>query len=341
MTLAKTTSEQTPPTESSLVARPAYSVHRSSGAESNICTYQIERVVRGIEPPAVRESVGTVFQNLLALIECLHLIESHLRQVDAADETFALFRVIHDEARALVNFIRTDALNIPSMSEELLDTLDGITFALGHDLQRVFDADSPASLAGHSRHVIVGKLSRAHDVLTNCLQQSTITLAMVFDPQLEGSKLFNNSDMRYRQSLQLCEDISALIKLIEASEETGTEAAQSDLEAGIEKFRQESLECLMYSDWPQFESFCELIALPSEFGEVESTLHQFRCYLETLLGQVRMRAVLANVFPVQFGEVDNSAVATSFVEMASDSTAQNHENETSYEGAADSLALAR
>ncbi len=340
MTLAKTISEQTRPTESLLVSRPASPSHRSSVTESNICTYQIERVLREIDPPRVRESVGTVFQNLLALIECLHLIESHLRQVDAADETFALFRVIHDEARALVNFIRTDALNIPSMSEELLDTLDGITFALGHDLQRVFDADSPASLAGHSRHVIVGKLSRAHDVLTNCLQQSTITLAMVFDPELEGSKLFNNSDMRYRQSLQLCEDIAALIKLIETMEENSTEEAQSDLEAGIEKFRQESLECLMYSDWPQFESFCELIALPSEFGEVESTLHQFRCYLETLLGQVRMRAVLANVFPVQFGDVENGAIATSFADVASDPTAQDTGNENNYEETADSLALA-
>ena len=304
------------------MARPGFSVHRSSGTESDICDYQIERVIRGIDLPEVRESVGTVFQNLLALIECLHLIERHLRQVDAADETFALFRVIHDEARTLVDFIRTDALSIPSMSEELVDTLDGITFALSHDLQRVFDADSPASLAGHTRHVIVGKLSRAHDVLTNCLQQSTITLAMVFDPELEGSKLFNNSDMRYRQSLQLCEDISELIRLIETSETTGTEDSRAELEAGTEKFRQESLECLMYSDWPQFESFCELIALPAEFGEVESTLHQFRCYLETLLGQVKMRAVLANVFPVGFGEGDNSLTETTFEEIASDTASR-------------------
>ena len=204
------------------MARSAYSVHGSAVTEPKICSYQIERVFGRIDPPEVRESVGTVFQNLLALIECLALIESHLRQVDAADETFALFKVIHDEARTLVDFIRTDALHIPSMSEELLDTLDGITFALSHDLQRVFDADSPASLAGYTRHVVIGKLYRAHDVLTNCLQQSTITLAMVFDPELVGTKLFNNSDMRYRQSLQLCEDISELIKLIEAAEETKT-----------------------------------------------------------------------------------------------------------------------
>lgn len=39
--------------------------------------------------------------------------------------------------------------------------------------------------------------------------------------------------------------------------------------------------------------------------------HQFRCYLETLLGQVRMRAVLANDFPVQFGANDSFSSPTS------------------------------
>ena len=317
MTLAKQTSEQIPPTESLPAPRPAQPTFRSGEGAQKTCGYQINQIIQGIEPADVRGMVGNVFQNLLALIECLDLIESHLRQVDSADETFALFQVIHDEARSLVDFIRTDALNNPSMSEELVDTLDGITFALSHDLQRVFEPNSRAPLADTTKHVVIGKLYRAHDVLTNCLQQSTITLAMVFDSQCVGTSLFNNSDMRYRQSLQLCEDISALIQLIEGAEQTKTATALWELSSGIEKFRQDSLECLMYSDWPQFESFCERIALGEESRDLDSTLHQFRCYLETLLGQVRMRAVLANVFPVQFGGVDNGLLSSSFADEPS------------------------
>ena len=186
-------------------------------------------------------------------------------------------------------------------------------------MQRVFEPNSRAPLADNTKHVVIGKLYRAHDVLTNCLQQSTITLAMVFDPELVGTTLFNNSDMRYRQSLQLCEDISALIQLIETLEKSKTPTALFELSSGIERFRQQSLECLAYSDWPQFESFCERIAMPEESRDLDSTLHQFRCYLETLLGQVRMRAVLANVFPVQFGEVDNSLIAKSFADESPES----------------------
>ena len=108
--------------------------------------------------------------------------------------------------------------------------------------------------------------------------------------------------MRYRQSLQLCEDLSALAQLLEACEQNLDECSLVGLSAGIKKFRNGSLEYLMYSDWPQFESFCERISLAgTSWRELEPLLHQFCCYLKTLLSQVRMRAVLANVLPVQFG----------------------------------------
>ena len=259
-----------------------------------------------IESPEVREIVNTVFRDLLRLLECLALVESHLRQVDAAEETLALFQIIHDEARLLVDYIREEGLNCAAMDEELIDTLDGITFAVNHDLHRVFESEQRASNTPQTGHLVLGKLYRAHDLLTNCLQQSTITLAMVFDPELVGTRLFNNSDMRYRQSLQLCEDLGALSQLLDVCGNTLDESSLANLLAGVEKFRNESLECLMYSDWPQFESFCERIETAgTSWIDLDPVLHQFRCYLETLLSQVRMRAVLANVFPVQFG-ADNS-----------------------------------
>ncbi len=292
----------------SLAIKPAPDDRLPAGLrapDANNCRAQIERVIREIESPEVLEVVNTVFDDLLRLIECLSLIESHLRQIDVAEETFALFQIIHDEARVLVEFNRRDGLDCGSMSEELRDTLDGITFAVNHDLQRVFESNRRGERE-KTAHLRVGQLYRAHDVLTNCLQQSTITLAMMFDSDLVGARLFNNSDMRYRQSLQLCTDLADLLQLIDRSEKNLDGAAIGQLAAGIEKFRNESLECLMYSDWPQFESFCERIKIASGSSpELEAVLHQFRCYLETLVGQVRMRAVLANVYPVQFGAQDN------------------------------------
>lgn len=272
------------------------------------CRRHLDQVVHQIESSTIREIVSTVFQDLSRLLECLDLVESHLRQVDNAVDTFAFFQLIHDDARALLTFIRTNALNPSVMGEELAGTLDGISFAIHHDLQRVFDSVPGESFEDKPAQVVVGKLYRAHDVLTNCLQQSTITLAMVFDSELEGAKLFNNSDIRYRQSLQLCHELSEVIELVENSERIGSTLT---LMNRIERFRNESMECLMYSDWPQFESFCGRISsAKAQSYELETVLHQFGCYLETLLGQVRMRNVLADVFPLGIGEEANCGVLT-------------------------------
>lgn len=295
------TSNQTAPPPPSAADDPAHAETAAHVPNHTSSRFELQRVADEIDSLPVRQVVNSVFEDLLRLLECLSVIENHLRRVDDAEETFAFFQIIHDEARALVNFIREDGLNCGSMNVDLLDTLDGITFAVSHDLQRVFESGQGNPIAGKTEQVTIGRLYRAHDIMTNCLQQSTITLARTFDENLVGARLFDNSDMRYRQSLQLLNELTTLLQLVEACEKNQNNALRN-LSAGVEKFRSESLELLMYSDWPQFESFCERIALAGMPRiELEAVLHQFHCYLETLLGQVKMRAVLANVFPIQFG----------------------------------------
>ena len=275
---------------------------RLATRDSSNCRCQISCVVQDIESSVISDIIKVVFDDLLRLLECLDMIEVHLRRVEFAEQTFELFQLIHDDARTLVNFIHSEGLRRDVMSEELFDTLDGISFAVNHDLQRIFETNAETSTPSANSHAVVGRLYRAHDVLTNCLQQSTITLGRVFNPDLDGSRLFNNSDMRFRQSLQLCEELGQLIQLVTTSEEDPHELACCALVYGIQKFRNESMELLIYSDWPQFESLCEQIDPQHNALELGAVLHQFRCYLETLLGQVRMRAVLANVFPLGLGD---------------------------------------
>jgi hypothetical protein len=259
---------------------------------------QIDLLVAHIEDRTVRDLVYTVFEDLLCLLESLDLIESHLHTVDHARETLVLFQLIHDESRALMEFIRTRALSVDGINETLRETLDGISFAMSHDLQRVFESELDRPI-DEPDIVVIGKLSRSHGVLINCLQQSAITLAIVFDSTLVGSKLFNNSDVRYWESIELCNDLSDLIQLLACFETDMDEPARESMVNGITKFRTQSMQFLMYADWPQFESFCEeIVSSQDDLRKLEPVSHQFRCYLETLLGQVRLRAVLADVFEI-------------------------------------------
>ena len=261
-------------------------------ASLTACRSYLENMVEGISRTRIRRVVGTVFQDLLRLLECLSIIEGHLRQVNSAEETLAFFQLIRDEARSLIEFIKTDALNCNEVSGQLADTLDGLAFALSHDLRRVFEGEYEADVES-SGHVILGRVHRAHDVLTNCLQQSTASLALVYEPGLSVTQLFNNTERRYRQSLKLCSDLECLRDLVQ--EFVAGRTTAGELSVGLGTFRRDSLEFLMYSDWPQFESFCERISFSGEdLSSLAEVLHRFLCYLETLVRQVKMRAVLAD-----------------------------------------------
>src|SRR3979411_2024340 len=104
---------QLTPTKSFAGANPAVRVPAAGSVapDHTSCRLQIGRVVSEIESHQERQLVDAIFQDLLRLLECLSLIESYLPHVDAAAETFALFQIIHDEARVLVDFIREDGLN--------------------------------------------------------------------------------------------------------------------------------------------------------------------------------------------------------------------------------------
>jgi hypothetical protein len=279
------------------------------------CRKYLEELVEDIASTRVRRIVGAVFQDLLRLLECLSIIEGHLRHVQTAEETLAFFQLIRDEARSLIEFIRDDALNCGQVSGELADTLDGLVFALSHDLRRVFDGEYEMR-TDNSPYVVLGRVHRAHDVLTNCLQQSIISLAVVYNPSLLITQLFNNTAKRYRQTLKLCSDLESLQGQVGGV--LDGRAAATELSVGLETFRRDSLEFLMYSDWPQFESFCERIRVSvNDSCVLADVLHQFLCYLETLIRQVKMRAVLADESTLTLDQLsqDNSVHANAILTL--------------------------
>jgi hypothetical protein len=53
------------------------------------------------------------------------------------------------------------------------------------------------------------------------------------------------------------------------------------------------MQFLMYKDWDEYERFTEELVLSiGNSQKLAPVLHSFRCYLETLVGQVKLRAVL-------------------------------------------------
>ena len=286
---------QLPLLAKALPVDPQTDVQRAVQANLN---YEIELVLGQIADPELHEISQTILHEMLRFFDWLTRIENNLHKLDTLLESLSLLEVLEFEARSLTDYIEHRAKKVAAGSERLPDVLDGITYGITHDLRRIFERELVRGVTEQSIPIVYGKILHAHGLLTNCFQQSTITLLQVFNPSLDPSKLFNDVELRLRQSLVLCKDLSSLMRFVRLAQANGDPDVLRSVTARILEFRDGSMQYLMYKDWRGYESLAlEVITAIENNLDSKPLLHKFLCYLEVLYGHVKMRAVLADEFP--------------------------------------------
>ena len=263
---------------------------------------EIDSVIPYITNQELREISQTILGEMLRFFDWLARIENNLHKLDTLLESLSLLEVLEFEARSLTDFIDTRAIRLAKGNERLHEVLDGISYGITHDLRRIFERELVRGVTEQSIPIVYGKIMHAHGLLTNCFQQSTITLLQVFKPGLDASTLFNDVELRLQQSLILCKDLSSLMRFVRLAQANGDPDVLRSVTTRILEFRDGSMQYLMYKDWRGYESLAlEVITAIENNLDPKPLLHRFLCYLEVLYGHVKMRAVLADDFPYSGG----------------------------------------
>ncbi len=247
-----------------------------------------------LSPPALSADVVIIFTDLARLLERLRFIETALRRDHPLKQTLPVFTLVHEESRILLELIETRALRTEGLDTAIFDTLDGTGYAISMELRKVF-AHELVGLSGlHQAPPVYAKVENAHGLLRDCFQQSTVAIAQIFDPTYDGAQLFNAFRTKSDQSLALRKDLWTLLQLVQQAEKERDRRPVAPLLERLIMFRDGSLRYLMYKDWESYERFVEEVAAAHGAVELGPVLHRFGAYLETLFGQINMRAVLAS-----------------------------------------------
>lgn len=259
---------------------------------------EISIALSQIEDAALYEIAKTVLGEIVRVFGRLRLIESNLRKLDTLLENLSILDVLQFEIRYLVDFLENEALNNNAVSQRLHDVFDGICYGISHDVKRVFERELVGNIRDETTPTVYGKILHAHGLLSNCFQQSFITLLQVFNPAVDPLHLFNDFEERVRQSLILCSDLSSLIRIVRNAEADSSPDTLREVVQCTLKFRDGSMQYLMYRDWRGYERLAlALIASIEANRDSKDLMHQFSCFLEVLYGHVKMRAVLRDMFP--------------------------------------------
>jgi len=253
---------------------------------------QLYEIVAGIERREVSDLLGGVFTDLNRLLGYLDGVGAAARRGEAAGEAAFLLDVIRSEGLATAGGLEFQCATL-ELPAELSEELERVAFAVRYELRTAFERILPAPNADADD--ARARLKDAHDLLRNCFQQSTISLARVFDPRLDGAQLFNDIRAKRDSSLRLYEDLGALLRSARHALWSSDPASLWLFAERLEDFSSGSMQYLMKKDCDTCAGFIEDFKTAQRFGGARSFLHRFSCYLEILLNHVGMRSVLAGV----------------------------------------------
>jgi predicted DNA-binding transcriptional regulator len=255
---------------------------------------RLAAIIKGITNEQLRTDIAKIFLELFRLLRYLHFIADDLEKDKPLKNSLLIFSLINSEVRLLLEFIENKMLKLRNLQSEVYAAVDACAFSLGMELKKIFGRELVGFVYLRQAPPIYAKVENSHGLLRDSFQQSIVALAQVFDPDLLGTEIFASFQTKLEQSLQIRNDIWRLLVYVRRFQESGTKEGVAALIERIALFRDASLKYLMYKDWDSYEAFLEEIIVARTLEEVGAVLHRFSVFLETLLGQVNMRMVLAD-----------------------------------------------
>ena len=251
-------------------------------------------LAHGLTPDDLGDDLLEIFYSFSRLLALLRFVEISLGGDAQLKRLLPIFTLVHEETRTLLDFIEERALRVEGVAPGASEILDGTAYAVRMEMRKAFEHELTGLCSVRQPPQVFAKVENASGLLRDCYQQSVVALAQSFDPSLDGGALFKSFRTKLEQSLELRRELWGLVRVVRgASADGGGPPASLVLDA-LAAFAEGGQRYLMYKDWETLERFAEELDAARDAGELSRTLHRFEAYLETLFGQVNMRAVLSD-----------------------------------------------
>ena len=265
--------------------------------------HKLAAIIKGVTSDQLRQDTAKILLELFRLLRYLHFIAEDLEKDKPLKNSLLIFSLINSEVRLLLEFIESKVLKLRNLPQEVFQAVDSVSYALNMELKKIFGRELVGFVYLRQAPPIYAKVENSHGLLRDAFQQSVVAIAQVFDPEMRGDEIFPQFQTKVEQSVTIRTEIWKLLVYVRQFIESGTKEGVAPLIERIALFRDASLKFLMYKDWDAYEQFLEEIIVARTIDEVNEVLHRFAVFLETLLGQVNMRAVLAD-HPFDYPDVE-------------------------------------
>ncbi len=225
------------------------------------------------------------------ILRTLDIVGELLERDEPLKFAIVLFAKAAHQTRELITQLELKA-KAGDENDDLIGVIDSASYIASLELKKVMQQELSGLPALRPATSIYARTETAYALLTESLQQILAQFARHYEPDLDIFDLFPNFQNKLNQSILLRKELHTLTRLTRATE-TDPESKNIDiLNASLNQFMVTTVRFLFYKDIETFERFVEEISLTKQKTDLVPIIHRFNAYLETLFGQVSMRAVL-------------------------------------------------
>ena len=234
-----------------------------------------------------------VLPKIATVLGYLEKVRSMLANDEPIKSSLVLFARVDDLIRELIEFINDRLQRYSDDSDPLFGSLDGASYTASIELRKVHAQELKGLMNVRPTPIVFARIETAYALLNDSLQMTLVNFAQLIDPSLEPKDIFPHVLSKESQSIELREHLWDVLQTVQTAEQVPEKVPFKRLSEELLGFRDKSLRYLFYKDLETVERFIEEVLITKEKKDLVPLLHRFGAYLETLLGQVNMRVVLA------------------------------------------------
>lgn len=243
-------------------------------------------------PSAWDADLRLVLPRFAKSLKWLSVVGKMLKNDEPLKTTLVLFARVNEQMQEMMNFINNRLLRFSNEDDALFSSLDAAAYTASIELRKVYNQELKGLAEIRPTPLIYAKIETAYSLLNDSLQLTLVNFAQLVDSTIDPTDIFPNLQTKEQQSLQLRENMWTLLQSVQAAEQDIEHYRLQTLYDNLKNFRKENLYYLFYKDMETVDRFIEEVLI-TDRTDLVPLLHRFGAYLETLLGQVNMRVVLA------------------------------------------------
>ena len=241
---------------------------------------------------AEQAELALVLPRFGRVLRWLSVVGKMLEADEPLKPALLVFARINEQIFELTSYINNRLERFPNEEAEMFASLDAASYTASIELKKVYSQEL-AGLAGvRPSPSIYARMETAHSLLNEGFQQMLAGFARIIDPKTDVFKLFPSFAAKLDQSIALRQELWNIVQIVQKAESKPEKAHIDAMQKALREFMKGSVGHLFYKDTETVERFVEEILVTRENKDLVPILHRFGAYLETLFGQVSLRAVL-------------------------------------------------